>query len=130
MEELKTEIIEKVILVAVQEDGAPDVEASLLELRELAKTAGAKTVGIVTQKLEHAHPGTYIGKGKIDNLSKGDIVGFLCKKGNLKADEIGRIDVKSRYAYVAIRREKLQQVLRLTKGEKIKSIRTIIEPVK
>ena len=72
----------------------------------------------------------YIGKGKIDNLSKGDIVAFLCKKGNLKADEIGRIDVKSRYAYVAIRREKLQQVLHLTKDEKIKNLKTIIEPVK
>ena len=72
----------------------------------------------------------YIGKGKKDKLSKGDIVGFLCKKGELTADEIGRIDVKDRYTYVAIRREKLQQVLRLTKGEKIKSVRTIIEPVK
>ena len=72
----------------------------------------------------------YIGKGKKDKLSKGDIVGFLCKKGGLESAEIGRIDVKDRYTYVAIRREKLQQVLRLTKGEKIKSIRTIIEPVK
>ena len=72
----------------------------------------------------------YIGKGKKDHLSKGDIVGFLCKKGNLMADEIGRIDIKNRYAYVAIRREKLQQVLSLTKDEKIKNIKTIIEPVK
>ena len=72
----------------------------------------------------------YIGKGKKDKLSKGDIVGFLCKKGELLSDDIGRIDVKDRYTYVAIRREKLQQVLRLTKGEKIKGIRTIIEPVK
>ncbi len=72
----------------------------------------------------------YIGKGKNDKLSKGDIVGFLCKKGNLKADEIGRIDVMKRYTYVAIRREKLQQVLHLTKDEKIKNLKTIIEPVK
>ena len=72
----------------------------------------------------------YIGKGKKDHLSKGDIVGFLCKRGNLMADEIGRIDIKNRYAYVAIRREKLQQVLNLTKDEKIKNIKTIIEPVK
>jgi hypothetical protein len=72
----------------------------------------------------------YIGKGKKDKLSKGDIVGFLCKKGELSSNDVGRIDVKERYTYVAIRREKLQQVLRLTKGEKIKGIRTIIEPVK
>ena len=71
----------------------------------------------------------YIGKGKKDKLSKGDIVGFLCKKGGLTADEIGRIDVKGRYTYAAVKREKLQQVLRLTQGEKIKGQKTIIEPI-
>ena len=72
----------------------------------------------------------YIGKGKKDKLSKGDIVGFLCKKGGLEPSEIGRIDVKDRYAYAAVSREKLQQVLAHTKGEKIKGIKTVIEPVK
>ena len=68
--------------------------------------------------------------GKKDKLSKGDIVGFLCKKGELTANEIGRIDVKDRYTYAAVKREKLQQVLRLTRGEKIKGIKTIIEEVR
>jgi len=72
----------------------------------------------------------YIGKGKKDKISKGDIVGFLCKTGGLQSDEIGRIDVKDRYSYVAVRREKLQQVIRLAQGEKIKGIKTIIEQVK
>ncbi len=72
----------------------------------------------------------YIGKGKRDKVSKGDIVGFLCKKGGLQSSEIGRIDVKDRYAYVAIKRERLQQVLRQLQGEKIKGIKTIVEPVR
>jgi superfamily II DNA/RNA helicase len=72
----------------------------------------------------------YIGKGKKDKISKGDIVGFLCKNGNLKADEIGRIDVKDRYAYAAVRREKLKQVLKGVQGQKIKGIKTIIESVR
>ena len=72
----------------------------------------------------------YIGKGKKDKLSTGDIVGFLCKKGGLTADEIGRIDVKDRYTYAAVKREKLQQVLRLTHGEKIKGIKTLVEEVR
>ena len=71
----------------------------------------------------------YIGKGKKDKISKGDIVGFLCKNGGLKADDIGRIDVKDRYAYVAIRREKLKQTLHLVQGQKIKGLKTIIEPI-
>ena len=72
----------------------------------------------------------YIGKGKKDKISKGDIVGFLCKKGGLQPSEIGRIDVMDRYAYVAVSRPRFEQVLRLTKGEKIKGIKTVIEPVK
>jgi superfamily II DNA/RNA helicase len=72
----------------------------------------------------------YIGKGKKDKLSKGDIVGFLCKKGGLTSDEIGRIDVKDRYTYAAVKREKLQQVLHQTRGEKIKGVKTILEPIK
>ena len=72
----------------------------------------------------------YIGKGKKDKISKGDIVGFLCKNGGLKADEIGRIDVKDRYAYVAIRREKVKQTLHLVRGQKIKGIKTIVEEVR
>lgn len=71
----------------------------------------------------------YIGKGKKDKISKGDIVGFLCKNSDLKADEIGRIDVKDRYAYVAIQREKLKQVIHAVQGQKIKGIKTIIEPI-
>ena len=72
----------------------------------------------------------YIGKGKKDKISKGDIVGFLCKKGGLQPSEIGRIDVMDRYAYVAVSRPRFEQVLRLTKGEKIKGVKTVIEPVK
>ena len=72
----------------------------------------------------------YIGKGKKDKISKGDIVGFLCKKGGITVDDIGKIDVKERYSYVAIVREKLNTVLALTRGEKIKGIKTIVESVK
>lgn len=72
----------------------------------------------------------YIGKGKKDKISKVDIVGYLCKKGGLEPGEIGRIDVTDRYAYAAVKREKLQQVVRQTRGEKIKGIRTVVEPVR
>lgn len=72
----------------------------------------------------------YIGKGKKDKLSKGDIVGFLCKTGGLTAEEIGRIDVKDRYAYVAIARPRLQMVLRNVQGGKIKGLRTVVEQVR
>ena len=72
----------------------------------------------------------YIGKGKKDKLSKGDIVGFLCKKGGLKGTEIGRISVEDRFTYVAIDRAQLRSVLRNVQGEKIKGVKTIIEEVR
>ena len=72
----------------------------------------------------------YLGKGKKDKISKGDIVGFLCKKAELDKDDIGRIDVKDYYCYVAVNRLKMMKVLQKTKGEKIKGIRTIWEEVK
>lgn len=72
----------------------------------------------------------YIGKGKKDKINKIDIVGFLCKKGNLRLDDIGKIDVKDHYSYVAILRKKLTQTLTLIKNEKIKGQKTIIEEAK
>lgn len=72
----------------------------------------------------------YIGKGKKDKISKGDIVGFLCKIGGLTPQEIGRIDVNDRYAYAAVSRTRLNALLKAVKGQKIKGLRTVVEPVK
>lgn len=71
----------------------------------------------------------YIGKGKKDKISKGDIVGFLCKTSGLTSKDIGRIDVLPYYAYAAIDRTLLKQALQLTKGEKIKGLRTVVEEI-
>lgn len=72
----------------------------------------------------------YIGKGKRDKLSKGDIVGFLCKKGGLQSSEIGMISVMERYTYVAVSRQRVKSVLANVSGEKIKGVKTIVETVR
>ena len=59
---------ERVILIAVDLGDGTEVEASLAELAELADTAGAETVGTLIQNREAVHAGTYIGKGKIEEL--------------------------------------------------------------
>ena len=73
---------EKVILVGVSIDDTDDTEKSLDELEELAKTAGAVTVGRVIQNREMIHPGTYVGKGKIDEIKEliweTEATGILC----------------------------------------------------
>lgn len=72
----------------------------------------------------------YIGKGKKDKLNKIDIVGFLYKKGGLGREDVGQVDVKEHYAFVAVRRSKMKQLLTLIQGEKIKGVKTIIEEAK
>ena len=69
----------------------------------------------------------YIGKGKKDKINKIDVVGFLSKIGGLSRDEIGRIDVLPGWAFVAIKRARVQEVLNKVKGQKIKGKKTIIE---
>lgn len=60
----------------------------------------------------------YIGKGKKDKLNKVDIVGFLYKKGGLVGEDVGQVDVKEHYAFVAVRRSKVKQLLTLLRGGK------------
>ena len=62
------EIEERVILIAVSTDDEDDTRASLDELEELVKTAGGVTVDKIIQNRERIHPGTYLGKGKIDEV--------------------------------------------------------------
>ena len=67
MIEIKNET-EKVILVGVSLSDQDDTKESLEELKDLVSTAGAETVGMVIQNREQQHPGTYVGKGKIEEL--------------------------------------------------------------
>ena len=60
---------ERVLLVAVQMGDEWETQESLDELAELVKTAGGIVVGRVTQARERIHPGTYIGKGKIEEVA-------------------------------------------------------------
>ena len=67
--ELK-EIEERVILVAVSTEEESLAAASLEELEELVETAGAVTVDKIIQNRERIHPGTYLGKGKIEEVKE------------------------------------------------------------
>lgn len=64
------QIEEKVILVGISEQDGDDAEDSLAELAELVKTAGAVVVGTLIQKRETIHPGTYVGTGKVDEITQ------------------------------------------------------------
>ncbi len=71
----------------------------------------------------------YVGKGRKDKLSKGDIAGFFCKKGGLKQGDLGLIEIFDHHAFITIRRNKLRAALNGVQGEKIKGIKTIFKEV-
>lgn len=60
---------ERVILIGVSINDHDDTMESLEELKELVETANAEVVGMVVQKREQIHPGTYIGKGKLEETA-------------------------------------------------------------
>lgn len=84
---------ERVILVGVSLQGQDDTQESLKELSELAKTAGAETVGYVIQSRDQQHPGTYVGKGKIDEIK--DLLWELDATGIICDDELSPVQMKN-----------------------------------
>ncbi|MBP1651809.1 MAG: box helicase domain protein [Bacteroidetes bacterium] len=63
----------------------------------------------------------FIGAGKKDKVNKIDIVGFLSNRGELKKEDIGLIEVKDYYSFVAVRKSKASHVLNLIQNQKIKN---------
>lgn len=72
----------------------------------------------------------YIGRGKKDKLSRGDIAGFMMKTGGLQRDEVGRIEVRDHCSYVSVLRSRVRELMLCIRGQKIKGMKTIIEPTR
>jgi ATP-independent RNA helicase DbpA len=72
----------------------------------------------------------FIAAGKKDKVNKIDVVGFLSQKGQLKKEDIGLIEVKDFFSFVAIKKIKVSEVLRLIKNEKIKNKKVKIDVAK
>ncbi len=73
---------ERVILLGVSTGDEADTLACLDELEDLVETAGAVTVDKIIQNRENVHPGTYFGKGKIEEVKERlwelDATGVVC----------------------------------------------------
>lgn len=63
----------------------------------------------------------FIAAGKKDKVNKIDIVGFLSNRGQLKKEDIGLIEVKDFFSFVAVRKTKISAALQLIKDQKIKN---------
>ena len=84
--EYRNETQDRVVLVAVQASAGENAEESLDELEELVQTAGGCTVGRIIQNREAVHPGTYVGKGKIEEIRA--LLLMMDANGVVCADEL------------------------------------------
>jgi len=56
-----------------------------------------------------------------------DVVGFMFKKGMIAKEDLGMVEVKDYFSYVAIKSSKVKDVLRLIQNEKIKNMKTKVD---
>ncbi len=72
----------------------------------------------------------FIAAGKKDKVNKVDIVGFLTNRGQLKKEDIGLIEVKDFFSFVAVRKSKASHTLQMIKEQKIKNKKVKIDVAK
>ena len=72
----------------------------------------------------------FIAAGKKDKVNKVDIVGFFTNKGQLKKEDIGLIEVKDFFSFVALRKSKVSHTLQMIKEERIKNKKVKIDVAK
>ena len=93
--------MERILLVGVSWDNEEDTIESLAELAELTKTAGGEVVREVYQNREQIHPGTYVGKGKLeeirDIIEEDDIDAVVCD------DELSPAQLRNLNEYLDIK---------------------------
>jgi superfamily II DNA/RNA helicase len=72
----------------------------------------------------------YINGGKKDKINKVDIVGLFIQKGKLAKEDIGLIVVKDTNSFVAVKKSKLQLLLKSIQQEKLKGKKMLIMEAK
>lgn len=110
------------ILILSPEESLPDYIAPTIEQIQLPETVSLPEKPKWTT--------LFIAAGKKDKVNKIDIVGFLSNKGQLKKEDIGLIEVKDFFSFVAIRKSRASQTLQLIKNEKIKNKKVKIDVAK
>jgi superfamily II DNA/RNA helicase len=69
----------------------------------------------------------YVSGGRKNKLNKVDLVGFLSQKGQLDKGDLGRIEVQDFMSFVAVKTEKVDELLAKIKDEKMKGKKYKIE---
>jgi superfamily II DNA/RNA helicase len=111
-----------ILILSADEKLPAYINAGTTEQIELPETA------VVPEKPKWST--LFIAAGKKDKVNKVDIVGFLSNKGELKKEDIGLIEVKDFFSFVAVRKSKVSHTLQSIKNEKIKNKKVRIDIAK
>lgn len=106
-------------LVLAEGENTPDFISENIEIVELADD--------LPIPVEPEWETLYISLGKKEKINKIDLVGFFCKQGNLKKDELGKIDVKDHSSFVAVKRGVGEKLARKLRNERIKKKKARIQ---
>lgn len=106
--------------IVSEKDSVPDfIEADAIDIAEISPVADGVPMATL-----------FFNAGKKEKISRGDIAGFMIAKGGLEPNEVGRIDVKDHYAYVAVPRAKARETAVALAPHKIKNTRVRVTQLK
>lgn len=94
-----------------ENESVPDFISDVEVVEEVVSGARPKASGWKT---------LFISGGRKDKISKGDIAGLFMKQGNLNKDELGMIELKSDCAFVAVKADKVKEVIQKTNNTRLK----------
>jgi superfamily II DNA/RNA helicase len=100
------------------------------ELPVFAKNAEAIKLKSTTKAVNKNWETLYISGGRKDKISKGDIAGLFFKQGQLKADELGVIELKQDCSYVSVPKAKSQQLIQKLNNSRLKKRKVRISLLK
>lgn len=110
------------ILILSPEETLPSYIREEPEILELPATA--------TPPAKPKWTTLFISAGKKDKVNKVDVVGFFTNKGKLKKEDIGLIEVKDFFCFVAIRKANVSHTLQMIKDERMKGRKVKIDVAK
>ena len=99
-----------------EEDELPDfiqeIDTEILNFESRKKTI--LTVPVKWETL-------YITGGRLDKISKGDVVGLFIKQGGIEKDQLGVIEIKQNCTYVGVHAQIAQVLIEKTNNSKLKN---------
>ncbi len=90
------------------------------QIPEYVRTDGEFAENVKVAAYSSSMATLFFDAGKKDKISKADILGFICQQGALDAGLVGKIDLRDRFAYVAVPKEAMRKLLENLEGKKIK----------